>query len=176
MFSINCSGLYPAKGCMVTASSNPRSFSSATRREKALPEIQKGGKRAIGRFTPADHEEPHQIFSSPSLDMGDDVPAPDLAGPTVRVRRDIETLATGVEPDGVNGAGAIPADLGAEFEDFVRPIIGELKALTAKPREIEALRTNVARRQRQIEQANKPVSRDAGDPGAGRPVAGLHGL
>jgi hypothetical protein len=75
------------------------------------------------------------------------------------IRRDIETLATGVEPDGVNGAGTIPADLGAEFEDFVRPIIGELKALTAKPREIEALRSKVARQQRQIEQASRAIAR-----------------
>lgn len=75
-----------------------------------------------------------------------------------QVRKDIETIATGVDLDYFAGVSTTPSDIAAEFEDFVRPIIGELKELTSKPREIEALRVSVTKQERQIEQARSAVA------------------
>ncbi|MCB1088543.1 MAG: hypothetical protein KDM63_16015, partial [Verrucomicrobiae bacterium] len=74
-----------------------------------------------------------------------------------QLRHDIESVATGIDLDQFSGTGSTPNDLATEFEDFIRPIIGELKSLTSKPREIEALRGNVAKYQRQIEQAKSAI-------------------
>lgn len=72
--------------------------------------------------------------------------------------RDLETVATGVDLEAYLQNGNAPADISKEFEDFLRPIIGELKDLTSKPREIEGLRTKVAQTERQIEQAKSGIS------------------
>ncbi len=71
--------------------------------------------------------------------------------------RDLETVATGVDLDAFAQNSNAPADISKEFEDFLRPIIGELKDLTSKPREIEGLRTRVGQSERQIEQAKKGI-------------------
>ncbi len=70
-----------------------------------------------------------------------------------QLRADLETVATGVDLKAFEQNGGLPTDLATEFEDFLRPIIGQLKDLTSKPREIEGLRTAVAQTERQIKQA-----------------------
>jgi predicted nucleic acid-binding Zn-ribbon protein len=70
----------------------------------------------------------------------------------------LEKVATGVDPQAYLKNGADETDLATEFEDFLRPILSVGKELTAKPRQIEALRTNVANHKHQIELAQKAIT------------------
>ncbi|MCB1230595.1 MAG: hypothetical protein KDN19_10030 [Verrucomicrobiae bacterium] len=74
-----------------------------------------------------------------------------------QMRTDLETVATGVDLEAFEKNSSQPTDLSSEFEDFLRPIVGQLKDLTSKPREIEGLRTDVAQAQRQIKQAENAL-------------------
>ncbi len=74
-----------------------------------------------------------------------------------QLRQDLETVATGVDLEEYEKNGSQPADIATEFQDFLRPIVGQLKDLTSKPREIEGLRTDLAQAQRQIKQANNAL-------------------
>lgn len=75
-----------------------------------------------------------------------------------QLRLDLETVATGVDLEAYQQNGSAPSDIASEFQDFLRPIVGELKDLTSKPREIEGLRTDVAQAKRQIERAEHAVA------------------
>ncbi|MEM6279807.1 MAG: hypothetical protein AAF733_10035 [Verrucomicrobiota bacterium] len=58
---------------------------------------------------------------------------------------DFETIATGIDADAFEGELSREFILANELDTLLEPIIGELKALTERPREIEALRSDLAR-------------------------------
>lgn len=58
---------------------------------------------------------------------------------------DFEAIATGIDADAFEGDLAGEFILSNELDTLLEPIIGELKALTEKPREIEALRSELTR-------------------------------
>ncbi|MDF1657417.1 MAG: hypothetical protein P1U58_07385 [Verrucomicrobiales bacterium] len=58
---------------------------------------------------------------------------------------DFESIATGIDPDDYEGSMNEDFVLANELDTLLEPIIGELKALTEKPRAIEELRSELSR-------------------------------
>lgn len=58
---------------------------------------------------------------------------------------DFEAIATGIDPEAYEGNRETDFVLTNELNSLLEPIIGELKALTEKPREIEELRSELTR-------------------------------
>jgi len=58
---------------------------------------------------------------------------------------DFEAIATGIDPEAFEGNLDTEFVLTNELDTLLEPIIGELKSLTEKPREIEQLRSDLAR-------------------------------
>jgi len=56
------------------------------------------------------------------------------------LRRDFQSVATGIEWEELSAEGAAAFDLKAELDQLLGPIAAELRGLTEKPREIEELR------------------------------------
>lgn len=83
--------------------------------------------------------------------------APELQKPEIAARLDtlierqealgddFEAIATGIAPESYEGSLESEYVLADELDSLLEPIIGELKALTEKPREIEQLRSDLAR-------------------------------
>jgi hypothetical protein len=59
------------------------------------------------------------------------------------LKKDFESIATGIDPREYDQATSIEFVLADEMNNVLRPIIGEIKALTEKPREIEQFRTEL---------------------------------
>ena len=76
-----------------------------------------------------------------------------------RLTEDLGVVATGIDGAGYDGDSNLSADLSREFQDFLRPIVRQLKELTAKPREIEDLRSRASHRRNQIKLANQAIGR-----------------
>lgn len=55
---------------------------------------------------------------------------------------DFESIATGVDPGEYDRSAQAALDLKNELTELLRPIVDELKGITARPREIEELRTD----------------------------------
>ncbi len=73
-----------------------------------------------------------------------------------RLLEDLDVVATGIDIRGYEKEGHLPTDISSEFQEFMRPLVGQLKELTAKPREVEDLRSKLS--QRQIEKATEGVA------------------
>jgi len=59
------------------------------------------------------------------------------------LKKDFESIATGIDPREYDQATSVEFVLADELNNVLRPIIGEIKALTEKPREIEQFRTEL---------------------------------
>ena len=73
-------------------------------------------------------------------------------------QQDFEEIATGLD---LGKFGAPPQDSfdwEAEMQEIVGPIIGELKNLTARPRELEKLRAQVAYYEKRLEMVKKAIA------------------
>ena len=72
---------------------------------------------------------------------------------------DFEKLATGVDKTEFDDAGSEVIDLNEEFRALLRPVVGELKAATSKPRELEEMRSMVEMLTQRKALANRAVAR-----------------
>lgn len=75
------------------------------------------------------------------------------------LQADFEKLATGVEKDRFDKETSETIDLNQEFRELLRPVVGELKEATSKPRELEEMRGMVEVLRERREQARKAVGR-----------------
>lgn len=66
------------------------------------------------------------------------------------LQADFESIATGIDPTEYEGELVEEFVLSNEVDALLEPIIGELKELTEKPREIEQLRTELSRWQQRL--------------------------
>ncbi|MEM1442805.1 MAG: hypothetical protein AAGF67_10715 [Verrucomicrobiota bacterium] len=67
------------------------------------------------------------------------------------LQNDFESIATGIDPEAFDGSLGADFVLANEVDTLLEPIIGELKALTEKPREIEALRSDLSQWEGRLE-------------------------
>lgn len=74
-----------------------------------------------------------------------------------RLRRDFETVATGVDANALAGGGRAEFDLRAELERLVQPLILELNDVTETPRQIEQLRSEVALHEQRVRLADQAL-------------------
>lgn len=70
------------------------------------------------------------------------------------LQSDFESIATGIDPDAYEGNLTEEFVLKNELDTLLEPIIAELKELTAKPREIEELRTDLSRWEKRFNTTN----------------------
>ncbi len=68
----------------------------------------------------------------------------DLTAVRTELQSDFEAIATGIDTDEYDQSAEETFVLGDELDSILEPIIAELKDLTEKPREIEALRSDLA--------------------------------
>ncbi len=68
----------------------------------------------------------------------------DLTAVRVELKSDFEAIATGIDTTDYDASAEETFVLGDELDSILEPIIAELKDLTEKPREIEALRSDLA--------------------------------
>jgi len=75
-----------------------------------------------------------------------------------KLRTDFETVSTGVPPEVFAEESGASFDLQKETEILLLPLIDELKELTSKPREIEALRSAVALQQKRLQSTRNALN------------------
>lgn len=81
------------------------------------------------------------------------------------LKDDFEAIATGIDPEAYEGNRKTEFVLTNEVNALLEPIIGELKALTEKPREIEELKSELARWKSRVKTTEAALSNLAALPG-----------
>ena len=94
----------------------------------------------------------------------------DLTETKARLNRELQEVITGIDIERFNNPSGQELDLAIELQEFLRPILTELKDVTAKPRELENLRGLISYHQQRLDLAEKAVTQissilaDAEDP------------
>lgn len=85
------------------------------------------------------------------------------------LRGDFETIATGIAPPEFDQGLPTKFDLRQEVDKLIRPLVEELNDLTAKPREIEQLRSDLSNWKRRGDVARRALENLAAIPSRGGP-------
>ena len=75
------------------------------------------------------------------------------------LKSDFEEVASGTDLNAFTEKPDEGADLGAEVQDFLKPIVKQLKEMTSRPREIEELKNNVAYYTKRKQMAEKALQK-----------------
>ncbi|MDF1824943.1 MAG: hypothetical protein P1U68_09895 [Verrucomicrobiales bacterium] len=82
----------------------------------------------------------------------------DLMARQESLQSDFESIATGIDPSAYEGNLVEDFVLKNEVDALLEPIIAELKELTAKPREIEELRSDLSRWEKRLKTTDAALS------------------
>lgn len=85
------------------------------------------------------------------------------------LRADFETIATGIAPSEFDQGVPTKFELRNEIDKLIRPLVEELNDLTAKPREIEQLRSDLAGWRRRADIARRALENLGALPSRGGP-------
>lgn len=81
----------------------------------------------------------------------------DLNEKIASLNADLESVVTGIDVESLDERLGVNVEFDEEFRDLLRPIVHELKRATAKPRELEQLRTAEAFHKRRKATAEKAL-------------------
>ncbi|MES2996230.1 MAG: mechanosensitive ion channel family protein [Verrucomicrobiota bacterium] len=93
---------------------------------------------------------------------------------TAQLRENFRTIATGVEETAYISEAETPSTLNAEIRELVQPVLDEIREATAKPREMEEMRSALKAWKARLELSNAALRRLAAlapSAAAGSPMA-----